>query len=678
LQAFAKWQRLQFVQPECKDVKKGICYLTKSKEGTKTMAFRGLVRKTSVIALITLMLLAFACSTLIHSRTAYAASSVTIDGSTHYQTIDGFGFSDAFGPAQTLENLSSSSEQKQILDLLFSPTTGAGMTILRNLFPSDASHTIEPNGPASPTATPTYTWDNNSWGQVWLAQQAKSYGVTQFYGDAWSAPGFMKTNGTEINGGQLCGSPGAATCSTGDWRQAYANYLLQYYKDYLSDGVTLSEIGAFNEPNLSTSYSSMVMNPTQTADFITVLGPALKAASVSPQIVCCDGEGWDTAQSYASGLESNPTALSYDSTFSSHGYTAPPASAITGLGSKHVWETEWSKFDTFDSTWDSGSDGSGFYWAQQIYTGLTAANLSAFLYWWGVNFNGTDNGFLINDTNGTVVAAKRLWSFANYSRFVHPGATRIGATSGDSNLEVTSYQNPDGTLSVVVLNQSYNAVPATFALQNATLPTSAVATPYVTDASNSTAAQPALAIQNGSFSATIGARQLVTYQIATGTAPTPMPTVAATSTPTSTPTVAATSTPTQTSGTSCSVHYAIAGQWTGNFQGAFTITNTGSTALNGWSLKFSFPNGQTITQLWNGSYSQSGSAVTITNLSYNALIAPGSSLSSEPGFLGSWSSINGPPTAFTLNGVACSSYTLCPLLTKSSGVGGGMCCFLLS
>jgi glucuronoarabinoxylan endo-1,4-beta-xylanase len=599
-------------------------------------------RRAGALLVAVLMVLATIWGLVFPQQTAHAASLVTVDGSTQYQTIDGFGFSDAFGPAQTLEQLSSSSEQKQILDLLFSPTTGAGFTILRNLLPSDASHTIEPNAPSSPTAPPTYTWDNDSWGQVWLAQQAQKYGVKQFYGDAWSAPGFMKTNGSESNGGQLCGAPGATTCSTGDWRQAYANYLLQYYKDYLSDGVTLTQLGAFNEPNLSTSYSSMVMNPAQTADFIAVLGPTLQAAGVSPQIVCCDGEGWDTAQSYANGLESNSTALSYDSIFSSHGYTAPPTSAITGLGSRHVWQTEWSKFDTADYTWDDGGDGSGFYWAQQIYTGLTAANLSAFLYWWGVSFNGTDNGYLINDNNGTVTPAKRLWSFANYSRFIHPGATRIGTTSGDSNLEVTAYKNTDGTLAVVVLNQSYNAVPATFSLQNVTLPSSAIVTPYATDASNSTTAQSILPIQNGAFSATIGPRQLVTYQIATGTPPT--------TTPTPPPTV----TPTPTQGTgACSVHYAIASQWQGGFQAALTITNTSTTAINGWSLGFSFPNGQTITQLWNGSYTQSGSAVTITNASYNASIPAGATLSSPPGFLASWNGTNSPPTAFTLNGASC-------------------------
>jgi len=51
--------------------------------------------------------------------------------------------------------------------------------------------------------------------------------VTNVFADAWSAPPFMKTNDSADNGGTLCGVPGA-TCASGDWRQAYANYLKQY------------------------------------------------------------------------------------------------------------------------------------------------------------------------------------------------------------------------------------------------------------------------------------------------------------------------------------------------------------------------------------------------------------------------------------------------------------------
>ena len=250
------------------------------------------------------------------------ASPITaiINGAKQYQTIDGLGFSGAFGAANQLRTLSSTSNRTQILDLLFNTSTGAGFSILRNQLPSDTAHTIEPNNPGSPTATPQYVWDNNSWGQVWLAKQAQHYGVKQFYLDAWSAPGFMKTNGDEANGGTLCGAPGTSgtptvSCNTDDWRQAYANYLVQYIQDYTSDGIRITHIGFVNEPNLKIPYSSMVMTPAQTADFAKVLGPTLRASSFHPQIVCCEDEGWNWLQVLLTPLPviQLPTAMSVSS-----------------------------------------------------------------------------------------------------------------------------------------------------------------------------------------------------------------------------------------------------------------------------------------------------------------------------------------------------------------------------
>ncbi len=121
-------------------------------------------------------------------------------------------------------------------------------------------------------------------------------------------------------------------------------------------------------------------------------------------------------------------------------------------------------------------------------------------------------------------------------------------------------------------------------------------------------------------------------------------------TPTPTPTRGVTPTPTSTTGASCRVSY-TANSWPGGFTANITITNTGSATINGWTLRFTFPGNQQITQIWNGSYTQSGNQVTITNLSYNATIAPNGSV--NPGFNGSWSGSNTNPTAFTLNGTAC-------------------------
>ncbi len=169
----------------------------------------------------------------------------------------------------------SSSVQSQVLADLYSPTSGAGLTILRNEIGADPGNTIEPNSPGSPSATPTYvpmSQTNQDQGQLWFAQQINSrFGVTNVYGDAWSAPGYMKTNGSAANGGQICGSVGVS-CGSGDWRQAYANYLVQYAKDYAAAGVPLTYLGPSNEPDFSANYDSMTMNPAQMASVLDVFG----------------------------------------------------------------------------------------------------------------------------------------------------------------------------------------------------------------------------------------------------------------------------------------------------------------------------------------------------------------------------------------------------------------------
>jgi len=101
---------------------------------------------------------------------------------------------------------------------------------------------------------------------------------------------------------------------------------------------------------------------------------------------------------------------------------------------------------------------------------------------------------------------------------------------------------------------------------------------------------------------------------------------------------------------SCSVKY-TASSWNTGFTASIKVTNTGTTAINGWSLGFSFANGQTVTQGWSANWSQSGSNVTGSGLSWNATLAPGAS--TDIGFNGSHSGTNTSPTAFTINGVTC-------------------------
>jgi O-glycosyl hydrolase len=320
----------------------------------------------------------------------------------------------------------------------------------------------------------------------------------------------MKTSDSTANGGTLCGVPGAA-CASGDWRQAYANYLARYEKDYAAAGIPLSYVGPENEANIGPGYDSMIMSPAQTANFLQYLGPTVAASRTGTRVDCCATEGWDYAQQYAAAIEADPAASAWTPLFTSHGYTQAPASPLSGW-TRPVWQTEWSTFDKWDPAWDDGSDASGFSWAQRIYTGLTAANLNAFLYWWGSTTpteNGDNEGLLLMDTAaGTVTPSGRLWAFANYSRFVRPGAVRIGASSANSALDVLAFRNTDGSVAVVVLNTATAAQSASFA---AGRPGAAI--PYLTDNTHDTAAQQPVPVVNGSFTTTLPARSLETFVI---------------------------------------------------------------------------------------------------------------------------------------------------------------------
>ena len=223
---------------------------------------------------------------------ALAADTAAINGATTFQTITGFGASEGFGQASTVMD-ASSSVQQQVLKYLYSPSGGAGLTILRNEISADSGDTIEPNAPSSPTATPTYaplSSIGDDQGQLWFAQQIKAdYGVTNVFADAWSAPAFMKTNDATDNGGAVCGLSGA-TCSSGNWVQAYANYLKQYAADYSAAGDPLTYLGPENEANLSTSYDSMQLSPTQTASVLDALGPTMASSGLSTKVECCATE----------------------------------------------------------------------------------------------------------------------------------------------------------------------------------------------------------------------------------------------------------------------------------------------------------------------------------------------------------------------------------------------------
>ncbi|GII02957.1 glycoside hydrolase family 9 protein [Planobispora takensis] len=92
----------------------------------------------------------------------------------------------------------------------------------------------------------------------------------------------------------------------------------------------------------------------------------------------------------------------------------------------------------------------------------------------------------------------------------------------------------------------------------------------------------------------------------------------------------------------CSAVYKVTNSWQGAFQADVTVKNESAAAIRGWTVTWRFPDGQTISQLWNGAHTQTGAEVSVKNVAWNGALAPNATASF--GFTASQNGANGMPT----------------------------------
>jgi glucosylceramidase len=447
---------------------------------------------------------------------ATAHPTDVIDFHRRLQPIDGFGFSMAFQRANILNGFVPPDQTvgltpehtAEMVDLMFNRRTGMGLSILRLGIgsspddPYDLMKSIQPVDPGGPDAPPRYVWDGDDGGQVWLAKQARAYGVQRFYADAWSPPGYMKTNGTDNNGGQLCGLPDTA-CASGDWRQAYANYLVQYVRFYAREGIRITDLGFTNEPDLTVSYASMQITPAQVVDFLKVLGPTVHRSRLPLNIACCDAAGWDEQAAYTAAIEADPAADRWVDVHTGHPYRNP---ADTPLPTRNrVWMSEWQPNGTaWTEAWDDATTWNGITVAENIHDTLTLANASAYVYWFAAS-RGTTRAFMQFD-GANYHVAKRLYAMAAFSRYIRPGAVRVAARTGAPSVKVSAFRNADGTEVVELLNTGTSEVATNYTVKGA----HGRASSYLTDEAHSLESTGTARLRGRQLSVSLPPRSLTT------------------------------------------------------------------------------------------------------------------------------------------------------------------------
>ena len=383
---------------------------------------------------------------------ATAPTNCVVDWNDVHQKIDGFGASSAWDGTWTTSQA----------DMFFSTNTGIGLSLLRNR--------IDPDGT---------TWETS------LMQMAQDRGA-RIWSTPWSPPAIYKDSGT-VNGGNFLSAS----------NQAYANQLAKYVLSMKNAGINLYAISVQNEPDYNTTnYESCIWTGQQIHDFVPYLYNALSNNGVaSTKILIAEDANWKfdlTTASINDPVTSNEVQI-----LAAHPYDYKVAPA--NRYDKSLWETEISTFDPYD-----GSIANGMYWASQIHTFLTYAEVNAWHFWWLIPY-ATDNESL-TDSDGN--PAKRMYVLGQYSRFIRPGYYRIGVANNTLS-SISAYKdNASGRFAIVALNTGSTTVTQTFNFKGFTAP---VVTPWITSDTLSLASQPAVSVTNAAFTYALPAMSVVTF-----------------------------------------------------------------------------------------------------------------------------------------------------------------------
>ena len=118
---------------------------------------------------------------------------------------------------------------------------------------------------------------------------------------------------------------------------------------------------------------------------------------------------------------------------------------------------------------------------------------------------------------------------------------------------------------------------------------------------------------------------------------------------------------------SCTVAYSVVNSWPGGFQSSITITDNAA-AISNWTLAFTFPDDQAVSNGWGGTFTQDGQNLSVANASYDGALATGGS--TTIGFVGTVGATNSVPTYFTVNGYACNGAAQVPSVAITSPAAG--------
>ncbi len=379
-------------------------------------------------------------------------STIVVDTTTTYQTIDGFGYTLTDGSA-SLMNALSADKKSAILEQLFATDkTNIGVSYLRiSIGASDLSaypYTFN-DMPAGQTDVDLqhFNMDKAMQDLVPILKKIVAiYPDIKILGSPWTAPAWMKTNNS-FKGGSL--KP--------EYYQVYAKYLIKFIKKMKEEGIVIDAITPQNEPLHDGNNPSMVMQASEQGNFIkNALGPLFKQEGIKTKIIIWDHNADRPA--YPLEILNDPEARVYVDGSAFHLYNGS-ISALSEVRNAYP-----DKGIYFTEQWIGGPGnfaGDLKWHIETLIIGATR-NWSRNVLEWNLaadeNYQPhTDGGcptcLGAITVNSSVKKNTAYYIIAHASKFVRPGSVRI-ASNEITDLPNVAFKAPNGKKVLVVLNKA--------------------------------------------------------------------------------------------------------------------------------------------------------------------------------------------------------------------------------
>ena len=392
----------------------------------------------------------------LESTAGSPAASVFVDTGLRFQELLGFGGAFTEAAAVTLDKLPAHVRQ-EILEAYFLPSRGHGYTLCRTHINScdfslgNYAYT-EVEGDV---ALEHLSIDRDRRSLIPMIRDALSLsgGMLRLFASPWSPPAWMKTSGQMNGGGKL----------RPEYRHAWAQYYVRYIREYAREGVPIWGLTVQNEPEASQRWDSCLYTGEEERDFVRDhLGPALREAGLDHVRLIIWDHNRDRMYERARIVLDDPRAARFVWGVGFHWYCGDHFDNVQlvheAWPDKHLIFTEGcQEGGPHIGSWDTGER-----YARSIIQDLNRWTV-AWVDWnlvldetGGPNHVGNlcSAPVLADTRTGEALYQSSYYYIGHFSRFIRPGARRLGCASTLDALEATAFLNTDGTLAVVALNRS--------------------------------------------------------------------------------------------------------------------------------------------------------------------------------------------------------------------------------